>query len=177
MGGWCTSSGIHMNARAQNLPTENCFVMRQPILLSSPVSGFKTVADQRRVHSGMWIFPPNKFLYFVLEPKVTLISQKILKKLNTGFVPVSLHHLCFNTTPGVIFCSVSQVTEGFSYLLRLPVLRDCTGPHSSLPALGTAEGVLHTHTHNIHTSRFKVLLDRLCEGKSREDGFLAASSC
>lgn len=60
------------------------------------------------------------------------------------------------------------MTGGFSYLLRLPVLRDCTGRHSSLPALGTAEGVLHTHTHNIHTSRFKVLLDRLCEGKSRE---------
>lgn len=68
-----------------------------------------------------------------------------------------------------------QVTGGFSYLLRLPVLRDCTGPHSSLPALGTAEGVLHTHTHNIHTSRFKVLSDRMFEGKSKEDGFLAAT--
>lgn len=78
---------------------------------------------------------------------------------------------------GLFFVGILQVTGGFSYLLRLPVLRDCTGPHSSLPALGTAEGVLHTHTHNIHTSRFKVLLDRLCEGKSGEDGFLAASSC
>lgn len=78
---------------------------------------------------------------------------------------------------GSFFGGFLQVTGGLSYLLRLPVLRDCTGRHSSLPALGTAEGVLHTHTHNIHTSRFKVLLDRLCEGKSREDGFLAASSC
>lgn len=69
-----------------------------------------------------------------------------------------------------------QAAGRFSYLLMLPVLRDCTGPHSSLPALDTAEGVLHTHTHNIHTSRFKVLLDWLCEGKSKEDGFLATSS-
>lgn len=28
------------------------------------------------------------------------------------------------------------------YLLTLPVLHDCTGPHSSLPAQDTAEGVL-----------------------------------
>lgn len=75
------------------------------------------------------------------------------------------------------FLSFFQVAGGFSYLLRLPVLRDCTGPHSSLPALDTAEGVLHTHTHNIHTSRFKVLLDWLCEGESKEDGFLATSFC
>lgn len=78
------------------------------------------------------------------------------------FGTVSLHHLCFNTAPGFFFfCSVQIV--GLSYLLRLPGLRDCTGPHSSLPALGTAEGVLHTHTHthNIHTSRFKGLKDWL----------------
>lgn len=83
------------------------------------------------------------------------------------FGTVSLHHLCFNTVPGFLFASVQIV--GFSYLLRLPGLRDCTGPHSSLPALGTAEGVLHTHTHNIHTSRFKGLKSCLCEGKNRED--------
>lgn len=76
---------------------------------------------------------------------------------------------------GIFLVDFLQVTGGFSYLLRLPVLRDCTGPHSSLPALGTAEGVLHTHTHNIHTSRFKVLSDRMFEGKSKEDGFLAAT--
>lgn len=71
---------------------------------------------------------------------------------------------------------LSKWLEGFSYLLRLPVLRDCTGRHSSLPALDTAEGVLHTHTHNIHTSRFKVLLDRSREGK-RMDSFAASSCC
>lgn len=86
------------------------------------------------------------------------------------FGTVSLHHLCFNTVPGFLFASVQIV--GFSYLLRLPGLRDCTGPHSSLPALGTAEGVLHTHTHNIHTSRFKGLKSCLCEGKNREDDTL-----
>lgn len=73
------------------------------------------------------------------------------------FGTVSLHHLCFNTVPG--FFGSLQIAG--SYLLRLPGLRDCTGPHSSLPALGTAEGVLHTHTHNIHTSRFKGLKDWL----------------
>lgn len=45
---------------------------------------------------------------------------------------------------------------GLAYLLRRPGLRDCTGPHSSLPVRGTAEGVLRAH--NIHTSRFKVSL-------------------
>lgn len=79
------------------------------------------------------------------------------------FGTVSLHHLCFNTVPGFFFFGSVQIV-GFSYLLRLPGLRDCTGPHSSLPALGTAEGVLHTHTHNIHTSRFKGLKDWLVWG-------------
>lgn len=91
------------------------------------------------------------------------------------FGTVSLHHLCFNTIPGLFFFFGSVQIVGFSYLLRLPGLRDCTGPHSSLPALGTAEGVLHTHTHNIHTSRFKGLKNCLCEGKNREDGYLATN--
>lgn len=42
------------------------------------------------------------------------------------------------------------MTGEIAYLLRLPVLRDCTGPHSSLPALGTAVGALYTHTQHTH---------------------------
>lgn len=98
-----------------------------------------------------------------------------MKKLNfiliIYFSAQSLCIICVLTQLlGFSFGSVQTV--GFSYLLRLPGLRDCTGLHSSLPALGTAEGVLHTHTHNIHTSRFKGLKSCLCEGKHREDDTL-----
>lgn len=95
-------------------------------------------------------------------------------------VSVSWHHLCFNTTPGFLglfnFFFCLHVVGEFSYLLKLPVLRDCIGPHSSLPALGTAEGVLHTHTHNIHTSGFKVLLNWLCKRK-RKVGWIPSRYC
>lgn len=49
-----------------------------------------------------------------------------------------------------VFVVFLQLMGRFAYLLRLPVLHDCTGPHSSLPALGTAGGVLHTHTQHTH---------------------------
>lgn len=95
-------------------------------------------------------------------PKRIWNSQKIMKKLKYWFLAQSLCIICVLTQFLGFFGSVQIV--GFSYLLRLPGLRDCTGPHSSLPALGTAEGVLHTHTHNIHTSRFKGLKDWLVWG-------------
>lgn len=96
-----------------------------------------------------------------LCPKLFFNSQRIMKKLKYCFLAQSLCIICVLTQfLGFFFFGSVQIV-GFSYLLRLPGLRDCTGPHSSLPALGTAEGVLYTHTHNIHTSRFKGLKDWL----------------
>lgn len=64
----------------------------------------------------MWMFTQNWIPLFTLLPKVNLISQKIMKKLIFGFLTVSLHHLCFNTTPGfyIFFLLIFlQVPGGF----------------------------------------------------------------
>lgn len=108
------------------------------------------------------------------------MAQKIMKKLLSLIWFQSLGIICVLTQLlGFLGCLIFfclHVVGEFSYLLKLPVLRDCIGPHSSLPALGTAEGVLHTHTHNIHTSGFKVLLNWLCKRK-RKVGWIPSRYC